>query len=134
MVVLDQADSSGKITPADMVRKFFAGVKAGKLDDAFTDLTKNSLLSHKPEDVENLKKGMQQALDKYGNIQGFEILEKKIAGEHLLRMTCVSLGEDMPLRWKFYFYRVQDTWRLLDMRVDSGIADLFEDNTANSTR
>lgn len=132
MVLLEQDNKDKEeIAPTDMLKKFFAGVKSGKLDDAFTGLIRDSLLAHKAEDIETLKKGMQQALDKYGDIDGFEILEKKTVGENLLRITCISLGEDMPLRWKFYFYKTRDEWRLLDMRVDNGIANLFEDVGSN---
>ena len=127
MVLLDQGDDGNNVRPVEMLKKFFAGVKSGRLDDALDAITANSLLAHKPEDIETLKKGTQQALEKYGDVEGFEILEQKSAGESLFRITCVSLGEDMPLRWKFYFYKTHGTWRLLDMRVDTGIVDLFED-------
>ncbi len=127
MVLLDESVSEPKALPSEMLKKFFSGVKSGNLDDALKALTRGSLLANKQEDVETLKKGTQQALDKYGDVEGFEILEKKSVGENLLRVTCLSLGEDMPLRWKFYFYKSKGTWHLLDMRVDAGIADLFED-------
>lgn len=127
MVLLDESPSGPKMVPLEMLRKFFSGVKSGDLDSALKVLTHGSLLAHRQEDVETLKKGTQQALDKYGDVAGFEILEKKSVGDNLLRVTCLSLGEDMPLRWKFYFYKSKDTWHLLDMRVDAGIADLFED-------
>lgn len=127
MVLLDESASVSKMAPVEMLKNFFSGVKSGDLDSALKVLTRGSLLAHKQEDVETLKKGTQQALDKYGDVAGFEILEKKSVGDNLLRVTCLSLGEDMPLRWKFYFYKSKGAWHLLDMRVDTGIADLFED-------
>lgn len=127
MVLLDQPNSQARATPIEMLNRFFEGVKAGKIDDALALLTRDSLFTLKPEGVETLKKGIREALDKYGDVDGFEILEKKTVGDHLLRVTSISLGEDMPLRWRFFFYKGKDTWRLLDMRVDSGIADLFEE-------
>ncbi len=127
VVLLDEKQNETKSSPTGMLEKFFSGVKSGNLDDALAVLTKNSLLVHKPEDIATLKKGTQQALDKYGEVAGFEVLETKTVGKSLLRITCISLGEEMPLRWKFFFYKTKDTWRLLDMRVDSGIVDLFDD-------
>jgi hypothetical protein len=133
MLLLDESSSGGepRVTPMEMLRKFFSGVKSGNLDDALNALTRDSLLAHKKDDIETLKKGTQQALDKYGDVEGFEILEKKAVGDSLLRVTGLSLGEDMPLRWRFYFYKIKGNWRLLDMRVDTGIADLFEDIGSN---
>ena len=127
MVLLNENNQEAKLGPTDMLNGFFDAVKAGKIEEALSSLTKNSPLANKPEDVETLKNGMQKALDKYGDVDGFEILEKKAVGNNLLRVTCISLGEDMPLRWRFFFYKNKGVWRLLDMRVDSGIADLFEE-------
>ena len=55
-------------------------------------------------------------------------MDSLTVGEHLLRRTCLSLNEDLPLRWRFYFYRSGDTWKLVDLRVDDALVELFEDS------
>ena len=34
----------------------------------------------------------------------------------------------LPLRWRFYFYKAQGTWKLVDLRVDDGLVELFEES------
>jgi hypothetical protein len=40
---------------------------------------------------------------------------------------CISLNSDLPLRWRFYFYKSQGAWKLVDLRVDDGLVELFEE-------
>ena len=44
-----------------------------------------------------------------------------------MRQTCISLNQDLPLRWRFYFYRSEGAWKIVDMRVDDGLVELFEE-------
>jgi hypothetical protein len=41
------------------------------------------------------------------------------------------LNEDLPLRWRFYFYRSENKWKLVDLRVDDGIVELFDEVARN---
>ena len=59
---------------------------------------------------------------------GYEILEEKTVGSTLLRRTCISFNSDLPLRWRFYFYKTQGAWKLVDLRVDDGLVELFEES------
>ena len=67
----------------------------------------------------------QQAVQIFGNMLGHEILRVKAVGTRLVNVTCLSLGKDFPLRWRLYFYKSADTWRLIDIRVDDRLADMF---------
>ena len=59
------------------------------------------------------------------------MVENLEIGKSLVRTTCLSLNEDLPLRWRFYFYRNGDQWRLVDLRVDDGIVELFDEVARN---
>jgi hypothetical protein len=37
------------------------------------------------------------------------------------------LNEDLPLRWRFYLYRSGNDGKIVDLRVDDGIVELFDD-------
>jgi hypothetical protein len=54
------------------------------------------------------------------------VREEKL-GTHLLRRTYVLAGDQLPLRWKFYFYKPADRWKLIDLRIDDAIVEWFDE-------
>ena len=117
--------------PIDVLETFFSALKSGKVDEAYDELVKGTIIADRKEDVTGLKTRTKQALDSYGSVSGFEPVETIEIGTCLRRHTCISLNEDLPLRWKFYFYRNASGWRLVDLRVDDGLAELFDDVARN---
>ena len=114
-------------SPTEAIEEFFRALKAGQIDMAYETLVRVSLIADRPEDVASLKKRTREALDNYGPISGYETLDEKAVGSSLLRRTCISLNSDLPLRWRFYFYRSENEWRLVDLRVDDGLVELFDE-------
>ena len=117
------------LDPNGILRLFFEDLKADKLDAAYQGLVKNTILAERTGTVDQLKEKTREALDHFGPVKGYEIVETLQVGESLFRYTCVSLNEDLPLRWRFYFYRSGNQWKAIDLRVDDGIADLFEETS-----
>jgi hypothetical protein len=117
----------GFSNPSEAMDAFFLALKAGRVDAAYDALVKDSIIADRREDVAGLKKRTQEALDNYGPVSGYETLDEKIVGTSLLRRTCISLNSDLPLRWRFYFYKSEGAWKLVDLRVDDGLVELFEE-------
>jgi hypothetical protein len=115
------------LDPNGVLRLFFDDLEADKLDAAYQGLVKNTILSERTGTVDQLKEKTREALDRFGPLKGYEIVETLQIGENLQRFTCVSLNQDLPMRWRFYFYRSETQWKVIDLRVDDGIADLFEE-------
>ena len=115
-------------SPSETIDMFFLGLKAGQIDAAYDGLVKGSVIADRREDVAGLKDRTRHALDNFGPISGYEVLEEKTVGSTLLRRTCISFNSDLPLRWRFYFYKAQGTWKLVDLRVDDGLVELFEES------
>lgn len=115
-----------KVEPPAAVEAFFLGLQAGRVDAAYETLVRGTVIADRKEDVDQLKERTKRALDSYGLVAGYETLEVREAGTRLMRYTCISLNEDLPLRWRFYFYRGPEGWKLIDLRVDDGLAELFE--------
>ena len=90
-------------------------------------MTKGSKIIEKPEDLRVLKQKTREAIDVFGAIQGYELVETKPVGTRLLRRTYLSLGAEYPLRWRFYFYLADNRWRLIDLRVDDRLAGMFDE-------
>lgn len=113
--------------PGVVISTFFLGLKAGQVDAAYDALIRNTIISERKENVSALKESTNKALDSYGPVTGYEVIDSLQVGSSLVRQTCISLNQDLPLRWRFYFYRSEGSWKLVDMRVDDGLVELFEE-------
>ncbi len=113
--------------PGAVIGAFFLGLKAGQVDAAYDALIRNTIIAERKENVSQLKESTNKALDSYGPVSGYEVIDSLQVGACLVRQTCISLNQDLPLRWRFYFYRSGGVWKLVDMRVDDGLVELFEE-------
>lgn len=116
-----------------MVQSFFDGLHDNEVNRAYDQLIKFSPIADRAEDVALLKSKTGEAIKQFGSILGGEIVATKNVGTHLLRATAVSIGGRYPLRWRFYFYRATDTWRLIDIRVDDRLAGMFDEAEPSPT-
>jgi hypothetical protein len=113
--------------PSQIVATFFASLREGKIDDGYATLTKDSKIAEKPEELKQLKAKTREAIDVFGAISGFDFVESRAVGQRLVRATYISQGKVFPLRWRFYFYKPENAWRLIDMRVDDKLTGLFDE-------
>ena len=118
--------------PMKMADEFFALLEKGQIEDAYANLTKGSKIIEKPEDLRVLKQKTKEAVEVFGAIQGYELVETKPVGTKLMRRTYLSLGAEYPLRWRFYFYLANNRWRLIDLRVDDRLAGMFDEPRESS--
>jgi len=134
LTVQDATPYASDVKLDEQVKKvidgFFDLLQQDHVDQAYDQLTKGTKIAEKPDDVALLKSKTNQAIDLYGDIVGREVVSVKNVGNHLLRATCLSLGKNYPLRWRFYFYRNDNTWRLIDIRVDDRLIDMFDEKAA----
>jgi hypothetical protein len=115
-------------SPAHTIDLFFLALTGDNVEAAYENLVKGTIIAERKEDVAALIARTREALDSYGPVRGFELIEERAVGKHLVRRTCLSLNSDLPLRWRFYFYLSGGRWGLVDLRVDDGLAELFEDS------
>jgi len=113
--------------PAQIVADFFAALRDGKIDEGYAALTKDSKIAEKPEELKTLKAKTREAIEVFGNISGYDLVESRAVGQRLVRATYTSLGKVFPLRWRFYFYKPESAWRLIDMRVDDKLTGIFDE-------
>ncbi|MDD2708082.1 MAG: hypothetical protein PHV34_08740 [Verrucomicrobiae bacterium] len=105
---------------------FFNLLKQDKIDEAYVLILANTRIKGRDDDVKGLKKQTRDAINTYGPILGFEVVEQRRVGTSLLQIVCLSWSENFPLRWRFSYYRPGDRWRLLDIYVDDSIGELFD--------
>jgi hypothetical protein len=112
-------------TVRKQIDDFFSGLEQHQVDTAYDALVKGTKIAERTEDVATLKSKTQQAIELFGDLQGHEFVGAKSVGSHLLNATYMSLGKLFPLRWRFYYYNSGDGWKLVDIRVDDRLADMF---------
>ncbi len=114
-------------TPEEVVGDFFSALQKDNVDVAYESLSAGSMLATKGEESLELRATTQGAIDAYGPIKGFELVKTDRVGALLERRTYVLHGEVMPLRWRFYFYKGSGDWKLVDLRVDDALIELFDE-------
>jgi hypothetical protein len=120
-----------KRTPDEVVGAFFEALKADHVDAAYDTLqTELGISERSAEEGKKMREQTQKALDAYGPARGYEMVLEEKLGTHLLRRTYLLLGEVLPLRWKFYFYKPADHWMLIDLRIDDSIPTWFDEKAA----
>ena len=134
--VVEPGSVSSKLDSAlnKIVGDFFLSIRKKQIDEAYDQLTRGSKIADKPGDVATLKKQTRKAVELFGEIEGYELLQVHPVGTRLLRMTCLSFNKDLPLRWRFYFYRGETDWKLVDIGVDDRLVDLFEETQLPAPR
>jgi hypothetical protein len=128
-VVVQRSNAPGAVPegPTQIVATFFAALHEGKIDEGYSTLTKGSKIAEKPEELRQLKVKTREAIDVFGTINGYDFVESRAIGARLVRATYVSQGKVFPLRWRFYFYKPEAVWRLIDMRVDDKLTGIFDE-------
>ncbi|MEI6351137.1 MAG: hypothetical protein WCP06_08520 [Verrucomicrobiota bacterium] len=114
-------------TPERTVDEFFSQLESGRVDTAYDQLLKGTKIADSPKDVAMLKNKTREAIHAFGDIMGQDRVGTKTVGTRLMRVTCLSLGRQFPIRWRFYFYKGADKWTLIDIRLDDRLNDMFEE-------
>jgi hypothetical protein len=120
--------------PAQIVRAFFSMLGKGDIDGAYSGLMKGSKIGERPEEVRTLKNKTREAIDLFGTIHGYDLVDLKPVGERLMRATYLSLGHELPLRWRFYLYKAEAEWKLIDLRVDDKLTGIFDESAEDNPR
>jgi hypothetical protein len=113
--------------PEEIAEVFFNTLKEDKVDRAYELLVKGTMIEPREQELVMLRERTQKALDEYGPVTGCELVSDERVGEHLIRHTYVLLAKQLPLRWRFYFYLTGGEWKLIDLRVDDALVELFDD-------
>ena len=119
--------------PAQIAAIFFGLLQKNEIEPAYEGLMKGSRIAERPEELKTLKSKTKEAIDVFGPIQAYELVETRNVGTHLLRRTYLSLNKEFPLRWRFYFYLSGEVWRLIDLRVDDRVTGMFDETDEPKT-
>ena len=108
-----------------IIARFFSYLQRKEVDQAFDQLTRGTRLAEMAEKVKTMKSMTKDAIEVLGPIVGYEFVSKKSVGTRLMRYTVISLGKRLPLRWHFYFYKPEDTWKLIEILPENMLVPIF---------
>ncbi len=120
--------------PEKIIARFFAQLQKKEVDVAYDQLTRGTKIAERAEDVRTLKSKTKEAITVFGPMLGYDSVVTKKVGTRLVSYTLLSLGKEFPLRWRFYFYKPIDTWKLIDLRVDDRLAAMFDETDDGRSR
>ena len=120
--------------PEKIIARFFSYLQRKEVDQAYDQLTRGTKIAERAEDVKTLKSKTKEAINVFGPILGHDSVVKKNVGTRLVSYTMLSLGKEFPLRWRFYFYKPADSWKLIDLRVDDRLAAMFDETDEGRSR
>jgi hypothetical protein len=121
------------VEPAQQVDGFFARLIEGRVDTAYDQLLLGTKIADLPKETAMLKAKTREAIRVFGGINSYETVDSKDVGKHLKRLTCLSIGKQFPIRWRFYFYNAGSAWKLIDIRIDDRLMDMFEEPAPAAT-
>lgn len=113
--------------PEKIIARFFAQLQKKEVDVAYDQLTRGTKIAERAEDLRTLKSKTKEAITVFGPMLGYDSVVTKKVGTRLVSYTLLSLGKEFPLRWRFYFYKPMDAWKLIDIRVDDRLAAMFDE-------
>ena len=120
--------------PDKIIARFFTLLQRREVDQAYDQLTRGTKIAERADDVRTLKSKTKEAITVFGPMLGYDSVVTKKVGTRLVSYTLLSLGKEFPLRWRFYFYKPMDTWKLIDIRVDDRLAAMFDETDDGRTR
>src|SRR5438552_532419 len=91
------------------VDAFFAKLKAGNADAAYTNLFDESMVKEKPQAISNLASQNATALRLYGGVIGWEPISRNYTSPYLIKIVYELRLERLPLFYNLTFYRKNDT-------------------------
>ena len=121
-------------SPEKIIARFFSYLQRREVEQAYDQLTRGTKIAERAEDVKTLKSKTKEAITVFGPISGYDSVVKKNVGSRLVSYTVVSLGKEFPLRWRFYFYKPQEVWKLIDLRVDDRLVTMFDEQEEPRSR
>ncbi len=111
---------------APRMQKFFENIIANKIEEAYREILADSTLIQNPANLRVFIDKTTKAFEIYGRARHFEIYDHRKIGERMLVLTYLTAQPIQPLRWRFVFYRPENAWRLIDLRVDDALDDLLQ--------
>jgi hypothetical protein len=111
--------------PEQLAEAFLAALDKKELEAGFAALLEHADFDEaRPQETALLKTQIRTLYDLYGKTYGFEQVTEKKYGQSLRRLVYVFRFGNVPVVWNFHFYRVGESWRLLNLHANDQLQGL----------
>ncbi|PZQ65605.1 MAG: hypothetical protein DI570_01100 [Phenylobacterium zucineum] len=110
LLLLAPIPAAAQGMPKDIADTFFARLKTGEYQKAYTDIWGESLMKSKPMEVANVINQMEIAFRTYGAPEGYEVVSEEIVAPSLHVNTYLVRTPIGPLFFRVQFYRYAQKW------------------------
>ncbi len=115
--------------PDEILKKcaaFFETLIAGQTENALNVFLKNSPVTERKDQVQELIFEIQRANKLYGNIQSYEPVSSEIVTSSFLRIRYLSYHNYFPMRWIITFYKSPSFgWITTNIKYDDMSENFF---------
>jgi len=110
--------------PRVSVENFFDQVIQGEPATGLGALLKGSSMAEgNPEQLARLQEQIQAVIEAKGSARGYELIAAERVGSSVLYLKYILLLEQVPLAWRFYYYRIGEAWEPISVHFDSRLVD-----------
>lgn len=103
-----------------IVNSFFKKYEHENINSAIDYLfSTNKWMKESEEEVEKIKKGLNDFTIRMGKYYGYELVSCKNLNDNLKQYTFQLRYDLQPLRFKIFFYKPNDEWRVQNFEYDS---------------
>jgi hypothetical protein len=117
-------------SPDVIINNFFDLYKTVGSDRALDYIfSTNKYVKNSQEAIDELKNALEKAIEIDGPFWGYDLVSKKMAGEHFIMFTFLVRHDRGPLTFRILFYKPHDKWQVQNFKFDSKMDDELEESS-----
>ena len=122
------SNTFGQDSPQKIIDNFFSLYVSKNANEAIDYIfSTNKWMNDSKDQIENVKFKLNGTLKLIGRYEGYNLITKKTAGEHMVLYTFLVRYDRQPLRFSLLFYKPSNEWRLQNFSYDDNIDEELEE-------
>ena len=108
------------------VELFLTSIIHGEVDKAYDELLTGTTLADRAKAIDQQKQQTSELFNTYGRLLDKELVKKQKYGKSLVRLVYIMKCEKMPLIWEFYYYKAEDQWKMISLKLRDDLDTLAD--------
>ena len=96
--------------PTALAQAFFSTLKSGDALKAYGDVWRDTMMSKRQADLENIANQTESSLKIYGKISDWQLIKENKVSKDFIESVYIVRTEQVPLFFKFQFYHAPAKW------------------------
>ena len=115
--------------PSNIINDFFYTYKNESSEKALYEIfqTNSQLFRESKNKIDEVLSKLNHITSVVGKYCEFELISEKGIGSSLKQYSYLVKYEYQPLRFRFTFYKINDSWKLISFRFDDDLVEELSD-------